>query len=59
MLLRIEAPHFVAGIEIVGRLVKDSAPIVSYMRGWTTRRVIDYCRRKRWRLQHVLRRFEE
>jgi hypothetical protein len=60
MLLRIEAPHFVAGLETgPGRLVTRPAPIVGYMRGWSVRRVISYCRRKRWRLQHVLRRREE
>jgi hypothetical protein len=59
MLLRIEAPHFVAGLDVTGRLVSDAAPIVAYMIGWSVRRVIAYCRRKRWRLQHVLRRSEE
>ena len=53
MLLRIEAHHFVAGLEADNRIVTRTAPIVGYMRGWSVRRVIIYCRRKRWRLQHV------
>jgi hypothetical protein len=58
-LLRIEAPHFVAGLDATGRLVSRTAPIVGYMTGWPVRRVISYCKRKGWRLQHVLRRSEE
>lgn len=44
MMLRIVAPHFVAGI-VRGGLC---APIIGYMRGWTLRQIREYCERKCW-----------
>lgn len=44
MMLRITAPHFVAGIVPGG----VSAPIIRYMKGWTGKRISDYCRSKGW-----------
>jgi hypothetical protein len=43
-LIRIEAPHFVAGV-IVG---ERAAPVISYMRGWTVTQILGYCERKGW-----------
>jgi hypothetical protein len=43
-LLRIEAPHFVAGV-IVG---ERAAPIIAFMRTWTETRIRWYCARKGW-----------
>lgn len=43
MFLRIEAPHFVAGIDD-----EAAAPIIRYMLGWSEQRIFDYCRRKGW-----------
>jgi hypothetical protein len=48
MLLRIEAPHFVAGIVAENYVVRQAAPILRYMVGWRTLRVWDYCRKKNW-----------
>lgn len=47
MLIRIQAPHFCAGMEISdsGRRV---APIISYMRPWTVGQIYQYCRAKGW-----------
>lgn len=45
-LVRIEAPHFVAGICRQG-----IAPIVSYMRGWTVRQIREYCVNKDWTME--------
>ena len=45
MLIRIVAPHFVAGIDYPMRC----APIVKYMKGWSLNRIFDYCRSKGWK----------
>lgn len=52
MLMRVVAPHFVAGVvfdgETVASRVVRAAPIVHYMQGWTAARVMAYCRTKKW-----------
>lgn len=55
MLIRIEAPHFVAGVIIKDGLVVRAAPIVKYMRGWTTTRVTSYAASKGWTVIKMLR----
>lgn len=55
MLLRIEAPHFVAGLEVQGRLVWRAAPICHYMVGWRVKKVLAYCQRKQWAVKRVAR----
>lgn len=47
-LFRIEAPHFTAGILIYDETVTDTAPIVSYMKGWDLNRVLSYVKKKQW-----------
>ena len=55
-LIRIEAPHFVAAVEVAykasndppSRVVIATAPILKYMRWWTEARVLDYCASKGW-----------
>lgn len=47
MMLRITAPHFVAGIERGGAC----APILRYMKGWTLRQIRDYCASKHWTIE--------
>jgi len=49
-LMRIEAPHFVAGAEVRDGVVSRAAPILKYMRGWTFQRVLEYARRKGWKV---------
>lgn len=48
--LRIEAPHFVAGVVVdpETECVTDFAPIVKYMHGWHLERVQTYCGLKGW-----------
>lgn len=46
-MLRIVAPHFVAGIVRGGR----AAPIIAYMKGWTLREIQAYCGKKRWAVE--------
>lgn len=47
-MIRIVAPHFVAGVVIEDRRVVKAAPIVKYMIGWSVTRVLTYCRRRGW-----------
>lgn len=47
MMLRITAPHFVAGI-IRGGLC---APIIRYMKGWKLAEIQAYCAKKRWTIE--------
>jgi len=43
-LLRIVAPHFVAGV-VVG---ERAAPIIRYMKHWSEVSIREYCERKKW-----------
>ncbi len=47
MMLRIVAPHFVAGIVRGG----DVAPIIKYMKGMTLTQIRTYCERKCWTVE--------
>lgn len=51
-LYRIEARHFVAGIEI-GRPRNRCAPIVRYMADWTHDAIVTYCRRNGWTINRL------
>lgn len=46
-LIRVVAPHFVAGFETDGT-VRRAAPILRYMVGWSDDRARSYIRRKGW-----------
>jgi hypothetical protein len=48
-LIRIEAPHFVAGI--IPR--ERAAPILAWMLNWSLEAILVYCRRKEWRFQII------
>ena len=48
-LLRITAPHFVAGI-VVGQ---RAAPIIAYMRRWDRDKIVAYCSKKAWAVEEV------
>lgn len=52
-LVRICSPHFVAGILVSRRRVIEAAPIVRYMVGWSSERVIAYCKRKHWTAKRI------
>lgn len=52
-LVRIIAPHFVAGLEADGGRVTVAAPILRYMVGWSGKQVADYCVKKRWTWERV------
>lgn len=48
-LVRIAAPHFVAGI-VLG---KRAAPIVRYMRNWSLKRIQFYCAGRNWKVEEL------
>lgn len=52
-LVRIIAPHFVAGVVFVSRRVVRCAPIVGYMHGWSAERVHGYIVGKQWEAHRV------
>jgi len=47
-LVRVVAPHFVAGFETDG-VVRRTAPILKVLRGWTDERARKYIQRKGWK----------
>lgn len=49
MLVRIEAPHFVAGIEYRSRTFNVCPPILRYMKDWNLYEITTYCQSKNWR----------
>ena len=49
-LYRITAPHFVAGF-LCDVVVRQAAPIIRYMEGWSLRQVVAYVQRKRWNME--------
>ena len=51
-LVRVVAPHFVAGFESDG-IVRRTAPILKQMRGWTDDRARKYIQRKGWKASIV------
>lgn len=58
LILRITAPHFVAGV-VLRRIamqwqVTETAPILKYMRGWSPVLITHYTNRKGWPNPHVI-----
>ncbi len=51
-LVRVVAPHFVAGFETDG-IVRRTAPILKRMRGWTDERARKYMLSKGWKASIV------
>jgi len=51
-LVRVVAPHFVAGFETDG-IVRRTAPILKNLRGWTDDRARKYIQRKGWKASIV------
>lgn len=49
-LLRVSAPHFVAGAEVShpALVITRTAPIIAYMTGWNLAAAQAYCHRKGW-----------
>ena len=53
MMLRLTAPHFVAGVILNEGLVTEAAPVVGYMLGWPFPRVRAYAISKRWNVEEM------
>ena len=53
MLFQITAHHFCVGITVSHGLVKETAPIIRYMMGWTQTMVSNYCRIKGWQIKAI------
>ena len=49
--MQIDAPHFCACVDLVNGFVKEAAPILRYMSGWSQTKVLDYCRVKGWKIR--------
>jgi hypothetical protein len=49
MLYQITSSYFCAGIETEYNIVTETAPILSYMKGWKLNRVTQYCMSKGWK----------
>lgn len=52
-LIRIIAPHFVAGFETDG-IVRRAAPIIKYLIGKTDDEVQEYIRHKGWKGENIV-----
>lgn len=50
---RIYSGYFCAGIVTRHKVVKEAAPILHYMLGWSLDRVKSYAKRKRWGIELV------
>lgn len=48
MLVRVEAPHFVAGIVFVEGVCTEAAPIMRWAAGKSARELAAYFKRKGW-----------
>lgn len=54
-LYQIQAPHFTAGLVLRMGLVYAAAPVLHYMLGWPLAQVVEYVKKKDWRLTDVQR----
>jgi hypothetical protein len=53
MLLRITAPHFVAGIIVSTTFMNHCAPILGYMKRWNMEHILSYCEKKGWKCERI------
>lgn len=52
-LIQIKSPYFVAGATAQHGYIVRAAPIIHYSIGWTTAKLLGYCRSKGWQFDHV------
>ena len=50
---QITAPYFTAGLVVCDGKVKDAAPIIRYMIGWTKEKMAGYAQRHFWKVVEV------
>lgn len=53
VVIRIVAPHFVAGVVPHNGRVVNAAPVLGYMTHWTGKQVADYCAKKGWTWERI------
>jgi hypothetical protein len=46
ILWQLHTSYYVAGLVFKDRIVVQAAPIIGYMKGWSTYNVEDYCDKK-------------
>lgn len=56
-LVRVVAPHFVAGLDLKDDIVVAAAPILKWAVGWDRARLSAYFKRKRWQAS-IIKEFE-
>jgi hypothetical protein len=49
----VDSGYFYAAVVLNGKVVERTAPILKYMMGWTTKKVFDYCIKKKWKFALV------
>ena len=52
-LISIDAPHFSAGVVLEKDVVVRAAPIIGYMKGWTSVEVSRYAAKKGWTIRET------
>jgi len=50
MLIRICSSYFVAGVVLEDNVVIKTAPIIKYMKGWNSNKVVKYSINKNWKI---------
>lgn len=46
----IQSRYFTAAIEVKNETVTECEPILKYMKGWSMKRVVSYCKQKGWKI---------
>jgi hypothetical protein len=52
-MLRIEAPHFVAGLVYHIDKNNECPPIIKYMKTWSINKIRWYCNKKGWKVERI------
>jgi hypothetical protein len=53
ILVQIRNRKFVAGIVMINDVVRETAPILRFLKGWSRQRVWEYCARHHWQIEIV------
>lgn len=52
--LQISSSYFVAAIDLNDKgIAVKCAPIIGYMYGWDKDKIVDYCKKKRWKIEET------
>lgn len=53
LVLQVVAPHFSAPVSLRAGIVVDAPAYLRFARRWDTDRLLAYCSRRRWQVEHV------